>query len=138
MESTLRLYRDEEAAVAEIPTLSKLTLPERDVERRAESLCGLLRSLNDDRVSLDVIERPAKAGGGSLPMLNVPSRCVSVAVKGIGAARLEEMLRSGDVPVIGRIEEDFVLMDMRTVQEDELTVIREAFEMLLQKTGAAS
>ncbi|MCG6892730.1 MAG: L-seryl-tRNA(Sec) selenium transferase [Desulfobacteraceae bacterium] len=138
MESTLRLYREEEKAVAEIPTLAKLTLPVRDVERRAESLCGRLRSLNDDRISLDIVERPSKAGGGSLPMLNVPSRCVSVVVEGIGAARLEQMLRSAEIPVVGRIEEDVFLMDMRTVQEDELPVIQEAFQRLLQQTEAAS
>ncbi|MDJ0830868.1 MAG: L-seryl-tRNA(Sec) selenium transferase, partial [Desulfobacterales bacterium] len=74
-----------------------------------------------------------KSGGGSLPLLDLPTTCIRVKVAKISANAIEKMMRRYDPPVIGRIEDDSFLLDIRTVQEDEISTIVTAFEKLLQE-----
>ena len=78
LEATLRLYRDEARAIAQIPTLTMLTAKLPAMERRAEQLAQGLRRLNDSRLSVELCYRPSRAGGGALPTLDLPSCCVGV------------------------------------------------------------
>lgn len=132
LESTLRLYRDEEKAVAAIPTLRMITLPYERISEQAETLTRMLEELGRPELSVIGMDLASKAGGGSLPLLALPSRGLGIRVKGMSASRLERRLRGGAPPVIGRIEEDTFIMDLRTVQDAELTVIRDAFDDLLK------
>jgi len=133
LESTLRLYRDPRKAVACIPTLKMLTRPYEDIHLAARSLAEKLQSLENHRLRIDLLDRPSRAGGGSLPLLDLPSRCVAVRIAGLSAARIESRLRSSRPPVIGRIEDNLFLMDMRTVQDEELDLITAAVQQLLQE-----
>jgi L-seryl-tRNA(Ser) seleniumtransferase len=78
--------------------------------------------------SLDLVSRP---GGGSLPLLELPSKGLGIAVDGLSANAIEKSLRLSSPPIIGRIEDDMYVVDMRTLQDDELEIIRSAFETLL-------
>jgi L-seryl-tRNA(Ser) seleniumtransferase len=133
LESTLRLYRDEKKAIRLIPTLRMLTMPMAEIEEKAEELAANLRKNNDARLQVQLIERSSKAGGGALPLLQIPSKCVAVVIKGISTAALERYLRANEPPIIGRIEEDCFVIDLRTVQKDELPIIQNAFENFLQR-----
>ncbi len=132
LESTLRLYREESAAVAQIPTLNMITAPLETVDQKAEQIKGLLDGLNNRKLSVNVIDSRAKAGGGSFPLLEIPSRCVSIRVKGKNANQIEAHMRNSTPPVIGRIEEDMYLMDMRTVLPEELQDIARAITALIE------
>ncbi len=133
LESTLRLYRDEAVAVQDIPTLRMLTLSLEETDSRARLLTGQLQQLADSRLMTAFLERPSRAGGGALPLLELPSRCVSVKVKGLSANRLESALRQHDPPVIGRIEGDWLLLDPRTLLDDDIPVITAAIQSLLTR-----
>ena len=132
LESTLRLYRDEERAVAEIPTLRMLTDTETAIAARAAVLARALASLSGSRLAVDLVRLPSKAGGGALPLLELPSRCLRIRVDGLSANALELRLRGGDPPVIGRIEDDAFVMDVRTLQNDEFPLIESALASILE------
>jgi L-seryl-tRNA(Ser) seleniumtransferase len=131
LESTLRLYRDEAQAVAAIPTLRMLTEPEDAIQARAEDLARRLQALADPRLQIEIVRLSSKAGGGSLPLLELPSRCLKVRIDGLTPNRLELKLRSNEPPIIGRIEDDAFLMDARTLQVDEAPVIAAALKSIL-------
>jgi L-seryl-tRNA(Ser) seleniumtransferase len=131
LESTLRLYRDEAAAIARIPTLRMLTEPEAAIRERAQDLAGRLQALGR-RLTVELVPRPSMAGGGSLPTLELPSCCVRVRAEGVSDHRLELALRHGEPPVIGRIEEGAFMMDARTLQPDEPALIAAAFASVLK------
>jgi L-seryl-tRNA(Ser) seleniumtransferase len=131
LESTLRLYRNEETAVQAIPTLRMMLQPLASLEEKAARLKKMLASTGRGRLtvaSLDIVSRP---GGGSLPLLELPSKGLGLSVDGQSANAIEKSLRLGSPPIIGRIEDDMYVMDMRTLQDDELEIIRSALEMLL-------
>ena len=131
LESTLRLYRDEARAVAAIPTLRMLTENENAVQPRAEELARRLRAIGDSRLQVEIVRLSSKAGGGSLPLLDLPSRCLKVQVDGLTANQLELKLRRNDPPIIGRIENGAFLMDARTLQPDETPIIAAALASAL-------
>ncbi|RJQ84037.1 MAG: L-seryl-tRNA(Sec) selenium transferase [Desulfobacteraceae bacterium] len=132
LEATLRLYRDEAQAIAQIPTLRMLLTQRSEIEGRAAMLADGLRRLEDDRLTVALHDLPSRAGGGSLPLLELPSCCVSVSLAGHSANRLESALRAGRPPIIGRIENDLLIMDPRTLHEEELEIIVRAFGEILK------
>jgi L-seryl-tRNA(Ser) seleniumtransferase len=132
LESTLRLYRDEKAAVSAIPTLRMLTLPLGEIEGRAKALADSLSAINDSRLDVQLLPRASKAGGGALPLLDMPTVCVGICATGISAQEIETVMRGNSPPLIGRIEADIYLMDLRTIQDDETPLIVSAFEALLE------
>ena len=135
LESTLRLYRDPEKARQAIPTLRMLTLPLNEIQHRADRLIALLSDIGDLRLNLTQHALSSRAGGGSLPLLDIPTVCVGMRVTGISTSAVESFLRHYAPPVIGRIETDVFLMDVRTVQDDELQWIQMAVEALLKRTA---
>jgi len=134
LESTLRLYRDEQKAVRIIPTLRMIMLPLQEIQKRARHLVEALRNMGDARMHIQLIERSSKTGGGALPLMELPSLCIGIQIKGISPNTLEKRMRNNNPPIIGRIENDLFLMDPRTIQEDELAVIETAFLNLTQET----
>ncbi|MDP9179291.1 MAG: L-seryl-tRNA(Sec) selenium transferase [Gemmatimonadota bacterium] len=107
--ATLQLYRDPERALAAIPTLAMITAPAAEVRERASTLA---RALRDSNFDAEVVTTSASVGAGAFPTREVPS--AAVAING-DAAAMEERLRSGSPPVIGRIAGDRLILDMRSV-----------------------
>ena len=131
LEATLQLYRDETTALQQIPTLRMLTLPLTVIEARAADLQGRLERIPGGRLMVEGMDLSSKAGGGSLPLLNLPSRCIGIFVKGMSANGIELWMRRYTPPIIGRIENDRFIMDPRTLQEEELELIEKAFADML-------
>ncbi len=132
LESTLRLYRDKEKAVQCIPTLRMLLGPFEPIQARSETLARMLEPL-DAKLDVKILDRPSKAGGGSLPLLELPSKCVALKIENLSASRFEKTMRHNTPPIIGRIEDEFFIMDMRTVGDDELEMITAAVSHILEK-----
>nr|HDN00855.1 L-seryl-tRNA(Sec) selenium transferase [Deltaproteobacteria bacterium] len=128
LEGVLRLYQDPEQAVKIIPTLNMLCLSMDSLKSSARRLRRRLRALKLPGVSIDTAETVSRVGGGALPLHQLKSRAVVIVPedKTFSAARIESELRKNEPPVIARIEEDKVLMDMRTVQEEDYGVIVQA------------
>ena len=133
LESTLRHYRNIDRGIDSIPTLRMITLPFGHTEARAKELAKLLENTGDSRMSVYLIDLFSRPGGGAFPLLKLPSKGVGVKVQGISANAVEKKMRSNEIPIIGRIEEDRFIMDLRTIQDDELPIIKKAFDNMLRK-----
>ncbi len=133
LESTLRHYRNIDTGMGSIPTLRMLSLPFDQIETNAKELGKMLENIGDTRMSIKLINLSSRAGGGALPLLNLPSKGVGVEIQGISANSIEEYLRNNELPIIGRIEDDIFILDLRTVQDDELLTIKNAFNNMLKK-----
>ncbi len=123
LESILRLYRDEQTALATIPTLAMISAPIEVVDKRARRLLRRLRRDLKSHCTFSIIDAVSRVGGGAMPEQNLPSRAVAVNPIHLAVNQLERALRGRDIPVIGRIEADRLLLDMRTVADDEISVL---------------
>ena len=135
LESTLRHYRNIEKEMDAIPTLRLMTLPLDHIESNAKTLFEMLENIDDPRLSVSLIDIFSRPGGGALPLLKLPSKGVGVKVQGISTSSLEKQMRNNECPIIGRIEEDLFIMDLRTILDDELQLIENAFKHMLKKAG---
>ena len=133
LESTIRLYRDEEKAVRTIPTLRMLTMNIDEIEHRALELLTNLMRLDDSRIGIDLVDLSSKAGGGSLPFLELPSKCLRIKIDGLSANVLELKMRNNSPPIIGRIEDDAFIIDPRTLRNEDLPIILSAFNHVLKR-----
>jgi L-seryl-tRNA(Ser) seleniumtransferase len=116
-----------------IPTLHLLTLPMDEIEKKALKLERRLNDINSSLITVKMINHTSKAGGGALPVQELPTKCIQVMIKGINANEIEHFMRSFTPPIIGRIVEDAFVLDLRTVQMDEIIIIISAFEKLLSE-----
>ena len=119
LEATLRLYLDEERALAEVPTLRMLTMPATEVAKRADELASAIRSACGHAYDVTTQHDISRAGGGSLPMEDIPTTVVALDAKRMSAAVLEAALRLGEPTVIARISADRLLLDPRTLLPGE-------------------
>ena len=133
LETTLRLYRDEEKAIRMIPTLRMLTMNIETIEERSSRLAEELKAAGQSQLDIRIIESSSRAGGGALPMMELPSRCLRIQLEGVSANALEKRMRGNQPPIIGRIEDDAFIIDPRTLEEDELPIIIRAFEKVLDE-----
>ncbi len=133
LESTLRLYRQPENAVELIPTLNMILMPVARIEEKASRLLYSLENLKIPELSAHIMDLTSRAGGGSLPMLKIPSKGIGVSVKTMTVNAVERFMRNHIPPIIGRIEDDLFIMDLRTIQVDEMAIIDSAFKTMLNK-----
>jgi L-seryl-tRNA(Ser) seleniumtransferase len=119
LEATLKLYRDPDRLAERLPTLRLLTRTEADVRAQAERLAPALARVLGERATVQVLPCRSQIGSGSLPIDRLPSACLAIgAPPGAKRAgrlpeRVAEALRGLPVPVIGRIEDGQVRLDLR-------------------------
>lgn len=135
LEVTLRLYLDSERAVEEIPTLRMLTMSADKVRATAEELESRIATACGSAAGVRVVDSVARAGGGALPMADIPSAAVAITPAGMSVVDLERKLRLGEPAVIARISEDRLLLDARTLLEDELEPVAAAVKTALCAEG---
>lgn len=119
--ATLRLYRPPADPSRRIPVLRMLTEPVATIAARAEALRAQV--VHVPALDVDVEETLGYAGGGAMPMLALPGRALALRSARFSADDLARRLRTGVTPVLGRIERDVVLLDLRTVSDVELPAL---------------
>lgn len=125
LERTLALFRDPARLRQESPTYRMLCAPLETLRARAQALvAALAKTAPRARAAID--NSVAYLGSGSLPTQAIPSLMVSVAVPGLSANALAQRLRLDPACVFGRIEEDCVRLDMRTLTDAEAQQVAEA------------
>jgi L-seryl-tRNA(Ser) seleniumtransferase len=119
LEATLRLYRDPARARQEVPVLVMLDAPEAQLAARAQALAAQIgRGAETARAS-------AKVGGGALPLLELEGPVVALSDERNPVA-IMDALRGHDPPVIARISDGRVLLDPRTLRDDEVELVAAA------------
>jgi L-seryl-tRNA(Ser) seleniumtransferase len=112
LEGTLALYLDPERALREVPVLRMLAEPPEAIRARADRLAGLTDGTVEETV--------ARVGGGALPLAELPSFACAVD-EGLAAP-----LRQGEPPVVGVVRDGKLLLDCRTLADDELDEVAAA------------
>jgi L-seryl-tRNA(Ser) seleniumtransferase len=125
LEATLRAYLDEEAAKKQIPTLRLLFQDITDIKKRARRVTDRFGK-NRPEARVQVREDRSQAGGGSLPEVGFRTYVVAVKPLALTVNQLEERLRRGQPPVIARIHDDALILDMRTVSDLEIAPLVKA------------
>lgn len=125
LEATLYAY-DAGIARETIPTLSLLTEPLASVKRRAHAIVRRLPAEIRARLRAAVVDARGQVGGGALPTVELPTAAVALGGTPDEARRLDEALRAGDPPVIGRIAGDRLLLDCRTILPAQVPAVATA------------
>ncbi len=124
LDALLRLYLDPAIARERVPTLAALSAPVERVRERAERLRELLTRPRGRQglaaADLEVVDTVARAGAGALPVTEVPSVAVTVAVSPDAVDGLAASLRAGAPAVVCRVHEDRLLFDLRAVRDAEV------------------
>ncbi|MCW5204151.1 L-seryl-tRNA(Sec) selenium transferase [Desulfobulbus sp. US2] len=131
LESTLRLYREPQTVFERIPTLNIISTPIEIVQNKAEQLAEVLQKSISTCCTIQIEKVMSRVGGGALPEQNLPSRAVILQPLFLKINRLEQKLRKLDIPIIGRVENNRLLLDMRTVRSDELHLIAKGLRQAL-------
>jgi L-seryl-tRNA(Ser) seleniumtransferase len=121
LEATLALYRlRPDVLCRELPVLRMLCAPLAELEARAESLAAAINATRGDALVAEVVESISQAGSGALPLEEIASRAVALTPQKGTVAALARALRTGDIAVVGRVEHARLLLDMRTITEEDM------------------
>ncbi|MFQ6133196.1 MAG: L-seryl-tRNA(Sec) selenium transferase [Armatimonadota bacterium] len=131
LEATLRLYLDPETALTAVPTLACATEPADAVRARARSLLRRLRDVPDEAAEFEIVPAESAVGGGALPGQTIPSWALAVRPWSSPPSDAAARLRTADPPAIARVQDDRLLLDLRTVRPDELPALAAALRAAL-------
>jgi len=127
LEATLLAYLRED--YHSLPTLRMMRLTEEAIDERAEHLMRKLR-ISSPQLYIAVVATRSVIGGGSAPGATLPTRALAVSSPDISADSIAQQLRAWAMPIIARVEEGRVLLDLRTVEPAQDAEILKAVESL--------
>jgi L-seryl-tRNA(Ser) seleniumtransferase len=121
LEATLLAYlrRDHDT----IPTLRMMRLTKQAIGQRAETLAGRIASA---RLGVEIVDGESLLGGGAAPSSVLPTRVLALTCPGLSADELAARLRGSDPPIIARVDDGRVLLDLRTVFPEQDAVVADA------------
>jgi L-seryl-tRNA(Ser) seleniumtransferase len=132
LESTLLLYLDEKKAMEEIPTLQMLTFDRVRLKRRGKRLLKRLAGISGIEATLK--EDVSQVGGGSLPLQELPTLVIAIRPLSSSVNDFERNLRKGNPPVISRISKEELILDLRTIFDEEIPLIAIGIQEALTPT----
>ena len=119
LEATLHLYFDPQRALAEIPALRSLALSAPDLRRRCRRLQQRIRKVCGAALAVEVVAATSTVGGGALPLTELEGYALALVPQSGSVTQLATRLRNGELPVVGRLHEDRLLLDPRTLASGE-------------------
>jgi L-seryl-tRNA(Ser) seleniumtransferase len=135
LEATLRLYLDPEAALTRVPTLAMMTRSLVSLRAQAARLSALLRKHLSASLDVRVRAGASRVGGGAFPEADLPTALVCLRPLSGGAEALRQALLTTDPPLVGRVEDDCLCLDPRTLDTAEHAL---ALAALRQALGGAA
>ena len=121
LEATLRSY--DAGLASEIPTIAMLSATPAQLRSKADALCALMTKAG---IAAEVVPTEGQVGGGSVPTQMLASFAVAVQPAGVNLDQLEANLRLGSPAIVGRINHDRFLLDVRTLRESDYDAIVKA------------
>jgi L-seryl-tRNA(Ser) seleniumtransferase len=125
LEATLLAYvqHDHDA----IPTLRMMRLTKEEIGKRAEALAS---KVNARQLKIEIIDGESLLGGGAAPSSVLPTRVLALSCGGLSADELAARLRGSEPPIIARVEEGRVLLDLRTVFPEQNAAVVAALNLI--------
>ena len=130
LEATLRSYL--RGALEEVPALRLIRRTAEEIGQQAEQLRAALERDLAGHAELSVRAGQSVVGGGSTPGTTLPTKLLVISPRGMSAAELAARLRRADPPVVVRVEAQRVLLDLRTVFEDQQAPLAAALGQALR------
>lgn len=130
LEGTLKLYRDELKALEHVPTLHMLTKKYDTIAEEAAIFTSTLGIM--DKINYRVEDEYSEVGGGSMPLEKLLSKVLVFSHSHLSAQKVLDWLRAYKIPIIGRIKEDQLVLDFRTITKDEQDTVLCALKALDQ------
>lgn len=137
LEAVLRNYYDLDLALTTIPTLRMLTQPVDLIKNRARRLMRRMQSTVRPICSLDLLSTMSRVGGGAMPEHGLPSWAVAFKPVHLPVSAMEKGLRKLSIPVIGKIENESLLLDMRTICDNEIPELAASLITFLRENEAS-
>jgi L-seryl-tRNA(Ser) seleniumtransferase len=131
LEATLDSYRFGRAA-SEIPVVQMIAMKKEELAGRARLFARRLRGAVPEGVQVNVSQGDSVVGGGSCPECRLPTALVAVESSGLRPNLIESRLRLHNPPVIVRLEEDKLLLDLRTVFPDQEKILIDSLRKALE------
>ncbi len=131
LDGTLKLFLDPDKLPETHPIYAMMTATVEVVNRRAQRIARRIRDVTGEACRVEVTDGFTEMGSGSLPARPIPSRVVTLCPKGITPQRLGAELRLASPPLFTRIEDDSVIIDARTVADEEARLIAENFAQVI-------
>jgi L-seryl-tRNA(Ser) seleniumtransferase len=125
-------------AVEDLPVLRMIALGREVIDARARSLADRVRVRSGAALDFAVVPGTSLTGGGSAPGEGLPTALLAVRHATLGPKAIEERLRRRPVPVIARVEDGAVLLDLRTVPEDQEAILEDALVEVAAGDGAGA
>ncbi len=128
LEATLLAYvkRDPDA----IPTLKMMRLTTKEIGKRAAAIAAHARSA---KLEIEIVDGESVIGGGAAPSSVLPTQLLALSCSDLSAEQLAARLRASDPPIISRIEQGKVLLDLRTVFAEQDSIVKTALTTLGQE-----
>lgn len=123
LEATLRLYLNQDTLAQTLPTLRTLARPLDEIDTAAQEAARLLRARLGADFNVTVEDATSVAGGGSMPGRGLLTKAVAITHIKKGADEISRAFLANDPPILGRINKDRFLLDMRTVDRPEDVVV---------------
>ncbi len=138
LSETLRFYYDEKLAFEKIPTLSAITASKETLKKKAKKLSGILKTiLPPQKIKLTLEENVSRVGGGSFPENDLPTYVVCLDFleesPTFSAQVWKEKFLKTNPPLLGRVEHDKFLLDVRTISEEEFVLIKNCILSILPR-----
>jgi L-seryl-tRNA(Ser) seleniumtransferase len=123
LEATLKLYRNPDTLAQRLPTFRLLSASKAEIEARAQRMLATVQSAVGSSFSVEVVACASQIGSGALPVVTLPSSGLAIrppAGRGAGSLlkRLATGLRNLDVPVVGRVEDQALILDLRCLEDE--------------------
>lgn len=129
LETILNYYIDEETAIKKIPTLRMLTIEIEELEKKAVELMDDIKKIEaSNYLNIKIEETESEVGGGSLPLLKLPTKAITINSSKFSTQKMENFLRKLNIPIITRVYRDKLYFDLRTIRQDEFHIIVSGIE----------
>ncbi|MDE0481056.1 MAG: L-seryl-tRNA(Sec) selenium transferase [Candidatus Poribacteria bacterium] len=135
LSATLLTYLNPDALLTQLPMLHRYTRSIDELHGIAKEIVDRLKTIFGETITVEITDTHSQIGSGSLPVETLPSVAVVLNPLEISAEKLAEHFRRGSVPIIGRIENDLLWFDVRTLYEKEQKQLSEAAAEVASKLG---
>ena len=129
LEATLKEYKDQKSAKQNIPTLRMLTENLNNIKNRAQKLTNMLANKNlNKKYKFNIKKDISKVGGGAFPLEELETYVLEIKNEKLSASELSYKLRMNYPPIFSRIQDEKLILDFRTIKNEDLDIILKALK----------